>query len=393
MVKLDLPPVVVVSVFGRGLALAEGLREKGIPTVVVDLSHCLGSLSDEEVEGPFPLFFAGQLNDRQAYYWQQPGSRTADGISFLTQEGPLEFVEPWIKQRLDALQMPYALIRERLEDSSLKLPANEFCLDQIWPISFAHYFCSLADLNPAESQRFYSALPFLKKIGVRSAGFYRERLRFLKQSEDSSFKVILGCQIEDISFRDRSTVGGLLIKNERSELQDLSQLVWTLSAAETRFVSEFLYKRIYKGSFFEPKMVWLKWTYKILVKGLPDYFVILNDPELPWSHQNLLVLKRLEQDGMYAVWSLLPAEQRFNRHYLQTETGALSQFFKDRFPFSEALLVQAPTELELTYKDKGPALYATYSQGWIEASVPPAHKYFHSLGYESRRGQDRKSVV
>jgi hypothetical protein len=391
-----LEPVMIVSAFGRGLWLAESLLKMDIPVHWVDVSAQLGERDQVEIEGPFPLVQTAELLESQRETWGGEvtsvpfsGVKLKRGICFLTKDGPLEMGSSQLSQRMHSL----GLIAENSEylDGNLKPGAQgslkkQFLnkeLVEVWISQWAHRFWSLQDLTPVESVREGSMLPLKADAWVRKPTGHQTRLLSLKLNP--LFVLQDSAQVEDIAFKDRKTPSGLLLKTERSQLTPCSQLIWGLSSSETKHLSESLALRIFKSREKEPSQLWMRWQVELGLLDAPDYFVLLQDCELPWSHSNMLILQREKEDSaLFSVWMLIPALQRFNRGYLTEETKSLAGFLQRRFPFLSIKITQSPRELGSTARQSGPPLYALYKEGVFQQNIIAGWDRFHQLGPEAQ---------
>lgn len=376
-------PVIIVTAFGRGLWLADQLNSQGIPVIVVDMTQELGSGSAEDIEGPFALFSEDQLEPSQFAFWSHGESarEIASGLTFLLNQGPLE-----LRSRVASLRMKaLGLALENLDYVATAAPdikgkLKNRILQENWLAQFAHHWTSVVDLRPADSMTWARPLALTSSCWIRKPVPVAEALKELGQK----VPVYQDRTIEDLSFKDRHTVSGLLLKKDRSEITASSQVVWALTSLETQFLSPLLSQRIFQSQVIEPHWCWLRWNFELQIPGAPQYFVWLNDPELPWSHENLVVVKKNQSIGGHSVWLKIPYQQRFNRAYLMEETQALERALKNRFPYFETGGVTMPAEVFSTYEEMGPALFGVYKEGVFDQKIQRRLDYFHGLSSEQQ---------
>ena len=388
-------PVIIVSIFGRGLWIAKSLIEKAIPVVWVDLSFKAGQLGRLDIEGPFPIIQSTRLSEQQLDFWlgNDKCKPLNSGLTFLTQRGPLELRSEFSGQRglnlgldeenfkyLEALSQPP--IREKSRSKLTKLNLTES-----WLSHFAHQFMSLQDIPAARALSEGKACELLANLYCRQGRDWHKDLVAL--SEDSALlSVFNDVEVEDIAFGDRKTPSGLLLKKESSEVIKCSNLIWALGSAETQRISPRLAEVIFRSQQKEYNKIWMRW--EVLVSGLslPSYFVILDDPALPWEHQNLLVLSQhLEQPETYSCWMILPQAQRFNRGYLEQETAELNSFLEKRFPGAEISIKNPPLEFASTSRELGESLFGLFKEGEFQRQVLPRWNQFYQLAPENQNGQ------
>ncbi len=390
-------PVTIVSAFGRGMWLAESLIQQQIPVVWVDLTHKLGRLELADSEGPFPLFESNTLTEEQKKSWQkgakldsvQIGSESDLGLIFLTRQGPLELKGAFVSKRVEHLNLSSDNL-DYLNDetssqqrSKYKAGLGKMILAESWLAQWAHRFVSLQDIPPAQSLREGKPLPLSRRICLRKAKPVKERLSMLQG--ESLFSLWSDVELEDIAFKDRKTPSGVLVRKETSEVVLCSNLVWALGSAETKFISDHLSERVFKSESKEFHKVWMRWQVQIDAIDLPSYFVILDDPDLPWEHQNFLIFsKDLNQGNLFSCWMLLPAAQRFNRGYLEQESSDLLQFLSARFRSAKVEVKRQPLESSATTREMGAALFGLYREGDYQRSVSPKWSHFYQLASESQ---------
>lgn len=399
-------PVVIVSAFGRGLWLAESLLNRSIPVVWVDLTFKLGALDLKDSTGPFPLFETEALTDEQKAVWSKDaevdsvrmGFEEDLGLIFLTKKGPLELKSEFFSQRMQGLGLS-ALNASYFDSgnlaqqkSKIKTELEQMILSENWISQWAHRFVSLQDISPALGLKEGQPLPIAHKLKLRNVKSIQQRLSAFKQEKKQSglLTVWSDVEVEDIAFKDRKTPSGILIRKETSELVLGSNLVWALGSSETKFISERLSQRIFGGGSKEFNKIWMRWQIDIRHLDLPNYFVVLDDPELPWEHSNFLIFikdKSSSHDQSFSCWMLLPAAQRFNRGYLEKETDELLNFLKARFTAGEVVVRQQPLEATATSREMGPALFGLFREGDYQRSVTPAWNHFFQLASESQLQQ------
>ena len=143
----------------------------------------------------------------------------------------------------------------------------------------------------------------------------------------------------------------------------------------------------------EPDWVWSR--YEISIEGeahlshltraqLPAHFVVLEDLDLPWSHENLMIWQRRNQMGKqtdsFDVWIKIPNSQRFQRQYLQDRGVGICQTMTKRLPENEFHISTLPLEATKTFQDLGPSRQPVFSRSLktIHTRFEHANVFFNS---------------
>src|SRR5262245_55773334 len=99
-------PVLIVSAFGRGHALAIDLASQDIPVSLLDVSAHLGHVSAEDDEGPFGFFAHGLEHiESQRLLEDHPPLLQVQGFSWMLPQGPFESKGPLTQFRREKLEI------------------------------------------------------------------------------------------------------------------------------------------------------------------------------------------------------------------------------------------------------------------------------------------------
>jgi hypothetical protein len=359
--------VIVVSAFGRGQGVATELAEKGLAVQVLDLSHAF-PWSESEYTGPFPLL-ADELPKATDVH------EIKSGLSVLTAKGPIEFASPLLRLRLQSLGH---------SEKIMERPSQGFNEDfqKSWLLRLFTFGTRAEELLPAKD----ADRSFIKSWQVGLVGkAYRwahKRGLHLGKVAGKYPEVLQGFAIEDVAFGARKQVQGLLVKKERSELLSADQWVWCLSSRETQYLSPLVSQKLFQGESRESVYSWI--SYEARLPGtdyLPDFFIWMQDPELPWAHDNFMSFFRIEKDH-FQIWLKVLSQQRFSSPSLDQEETNWRRALEERLPGLKIDLLRRPVEHGKSSKTVGPALFATFREGVLQKNIEFKGENFYFLSPE-----------
>ncbi|MBX2986414.1 MAG: hypothetical protein KF802_00825 [Bdellovibrionaceae bacterium] len=350
--------VLVVSAFGRGHWLAAELHQQRMKVLLLDVTAKLGVWPAEDSEGPFGVFrlerYSPSFQARLAHDDQI--EEIESGFTIWPPEGVMEFKGPltrfhWMRQGFP---------REWLEQlgrgetpSDVRRDAD---LMSVWPLALAHQLAATRYRPAASALQSRRALPLTANFGLRFAT--RQGLsKNLQWLADQGVECSDRTEILDLSFRGRGEVSGAELSGARSGLVHFDQMIWTLTGAETAFLSEKLAGHLYPGGFTAPSWCWLRYRLTVQscpeVQRLPLQVVMVDDLESPWTHQNLMIVQKTPSEERLDVWVRLPAIQRFNRDYLAEYGRRILKTFAKRLPTSNPEIQSLPQEASYTSQELG----------------------------------------
>lgn len=385
-------PVIIVSAYGRSLWLAKALKLKGIEVIYIDQTPFLGPWSLKDQEGPFP-FMKYNLNDEdQVQYWKSQNLCTEidSGFTVLLPSGPLELKSPHLSHRFSRINILPEVIEEiqnQKQISHKKYEGNY--LQQVWPLALAHNLSSSVEQSPLQSLQFPHCASLMGPCILGNLYPLRQRL----EEFGKLFKVISDSKLEDISFAENKSISGVLLKNERSDLLKCSRVVWSLTALETQFLSVNCAQKIFANKGKEFQRSWMRWSFEIKASYLPDYFIMIQDIEMPWSHENFLCLSKDYMTQQYSVWCLLPSSQRMQKSYLEEYSTIILNCLKTRFCEADVRLISKPIESDLQLKDIGPSLFGVYKEGVFQYKLSRVSKEFYNNAPDEKPLQDPASLL
>ena len=331
--------LVIVSVFGRGHALAVEMARRGIATSLIEVTGTLGNWILEDVEGPFGLFQDEELTPTQSEWLAQTDVLFPAplGLVVWCDRGPIE------------LRGPTWHLHEKTFVPHLS------SLSAHWGQGVRGVATKPLDLQKVLQVRhstrngFASSVEWCRKNGV---------------------KVWDRAQIVDLSLPQKHLLQGLEIRNEaeqRTHLVTADHFVWCLSEEETRFaVGADSCQQIFARSKSEPEWTWERYRLSFKAESgreeIPELVWILRDWQIPWTHENSLILRRTPSTEFFDAWVLMAAAQRFNRNYLQDLGARVLQHLHFRFPTLGVEIVHPPLSFEAGKDQLGPMRHPVYER-------------------------------
>lgn len=359
-------PVVVVSAFGRGQSLAARLREHDIPTLILDVTEDLGSSAPEDEEGPFGIFLSGLTSvDKERIHQDDPPHNQEEGATFVLPSGPLEMKSPLTKNRLERLGVPLRLLEtfRDVRDGKAKSVSGwmDLELSQSWLV---HMAASLA----ANSYRPYpEALGSDFMLALDGDFWIRPVTRpglakSLNWCERRGVQVRRDMAILDVAREGRHLLTGMQLRlktSQTSELIGFENLIWCLTSEETAFLSPTLQEKLFPEGVLKPNWVWTRFRLRLSASAereiLPFHSVWIRDLDLPWTHQNMIVLQKCQSPDLLDAWVRIPAEQRLQKSYLSEQLDRVVSAVAERLVDAKVSKAEEPLSGEKTYREIGPA--------------------------------------
>lgn len=361
--------VVVVSAFGRGHWIAAELQREKMRVLLLDVTSRLGLWPVEDQAGPFGVFRSEKFPQTAVERWTQddPVEMLENGFTVWTEAGPLELKGPLTRLHLEKMGGVEAWTEVLAHGG--RLPSTSRPFEKSWLGALAQQLAATVYRPSARALGGGRALPLMAPFGVRFAtrqGLSRN-LDWLR-----SLGVVASekSELVDFSFHGRRRLSGAECKGEIAGLVRFEQLVWCLTGAETRDLSEKLVEHLYPGGVVDASWCWLR--YRLKVKPCPELAVLplhsvwIDELGAPWTHANLMVVQKTALVEGLDAWIRLPALQRFNRDYLHEHGQRVISFFRRRLPLAEPEIQSYPQEASYTSSELGQPRFPL----WDEA-LPP----------------------
>jgi hypothetical protein len=387
--------VMIVSAFGREHWLAVQLVRKGFSVQLVDVTKQLGQWLPVDYEGPFGFFKSVFWSDSFLDRLKQDGAsqELPNGFVLWLKSGPLELRSPLTNYRMRALGQSeiiqkyvqnhdvYSDIQKK--ETALRLKALPFLSK--WLAKFAHYFMANQLIPTVDhNDDFFvraNICPASETYFVRDVT--EETLeKSMQWCESQGVAVVRNAQIADVAISG-SNIDGFEIQAEKSGFVKANQYVWGLTSLETQFAFSKVFKKLFTRT-IEPELLWQRFRFSIPPSEerdlLPAAFLILDELEFPWTHENFLLIKK-GADGEYLdAWVQLPYSQRFQKKYLEEQAQKISKVLEQKFELFIPTLLALPLEAILSSKELGGVLFPIYSKLNLNSGVV---KKFNNLYYDS----------
>lgn len=281
--------VTIVSAFGRGETLALALVEHGFQVQVLDFTEALNENSHQGA-GPFPILKTAYIPAQKDFL--NPAVLLGQGMGFWLPDGPIELT--------GAMAEYHSTSRADVKNWRTGQKGNTFDTDWI-----QNFLTQMTSAYHRESWQtpIGSAFPAQMECGLiptedeaKSASF--ERYRNMKHP----YQALASITGVDIDGRRLQSVenGETSFKAER--------WVWCLSAYESEKIAGAVAQKIFQ-QVNTPVWVWSAFDVKLTrgpwSNGFPEYFVLLSDLHLPWTHANMAIMRRLGSDH-FRAWMKVP---------------------------------------------------------------------------------------
>lgn len=354
-------PLIIVSVFGRGNWLASEAVELGIPTTLIDVSEQMGNWAPEDWEGPFGQFFpdAYSKNQRERLLYDDEFIESPMGFTLWLKDGPLELKSQVVSHRLQTLKQNEDVLGYVNGVGVLKTKNyGESLIARL-----AHYYGSARFFSLQKALSYGYPSPLFSKFGIKmptrrglESGF-----EWLKKK---GVHVIKNANINDISFSDKNSISGIEVHTDRTWLYKCNHVLWLLSSEESSMMSSRVVESLFPRGVLEPTWCWMRYRVKMenseAIKQFPLHFVVINDFELPLTHENYMVFCRTPAADQFDVWMVLPNVQRFNKSYLAEKAEAVKEVMLTRVPNLELNILEYPQEYKYTYNQVGPSRHPIF---------------------------------
>lgn len=368
---LTSPRIMMVSAYGRGNWLAVELKRLGFNVQLVDVTEALGATTAADQEGPFPYFPAPDWIGVEKEALESFGALKENplGMTLLLKNGPWELAGPTGTYRGEALhQIPDAMefvkghfgldVSRRAIIDRLKVKSFE----RRWIASLASDWMANQGQSPNEAFKESPPVGLFERCWMRSPEA-RSNKKSLEWCQKNGVVVVEKASIPDVSVNGRQ-VEGLEIKAEKSGFARFHHLVWMLSSMETKLLSESVFQKIFKGEALYPVWFWARYELEFQPSPeyslLPNEFLMIDNIDLPWSHENFVTFRRSSEARVYHVWMRLPFSQRFQREYLTDRIKPVIGALAQHTPRLMAQLRQLPLESEAHEQSLGAPLYPVF---------------------------------
>ncbi len=342
-ISLDRKDVVIASAYGRGHWLASHLSELGWKVSLFDFTGALGPFTPEDYEGPFGLLETDLVSGSQKSHWSTEfGADTVEqvqnGYTIWLKDGPLEGSSQLStfhtqERALSLAVRNYLHMVGDLSDIRLKNERSQLAklpFENSWLVRFMHQFHSNEFRDHVSSLENDFATPFFSRYFVRSLdqGSHKKSLQQLRAL---NVEVVEDPEIISAKINGDEQV---VLSAKHGEIETRS-LVWCLTSFETDKVAKEFSKSYYGN--VKPKSDW-QWrkfivSFKEQPQEVPQSFVLLGDPHLPWTHSNAVNVRTTNE--YWICWMRLPSHQT-GSGYFDEQASELLSVVNQRLPWAEA---------------------------------------------------------
>lgn len=363
---------VIVSTHGRGHWLASELAARKYKTALVDVSHFLGPWSAEDIEGPFGFFHVDQMLPSQVsrLIEEDYNDLIPEGFVIWTEQGPIEFGSPIVKHHLQKNRWLGDIekhIQNQSGSNEVDLARKQRLLDrpfsETWIAHFAHHFsCNVHLPNHlciSEAQPVSLFAPYnIRRVSTR--GFEQSFQWLEKRGVDVLTKAFL----QDL-WIERRQVLGVEVKSAWSGVVRAKVIIWCLTSEETHFMNPQLSGDLYPYGSLEPQWSWIRYQLDLSkveeFKVVPQKFVLLHKKNLPWTHENFMIVQKTTDASIADVWLKIPTQFRFQRSYLEGIGARAVDVFNQRFVTDKVAHKSYPIEHRVEASELGPSRFPVYS--------------------------------
>ncbi len=349
---------VIVSAYGRGNWLASELAGRGWKVTLADVTESLGPWQPEDAEGPFGFFDTADIvaSQKTRLFSEGETVNSSSGMTFWFRNGPVEGRSELTSYQLQNKEISKAveqyLRKQGGDDASKKEAAKDLralsraSFQESW---FAHLCHQLASPVIEENHAALSvgeAIPFFAPFSIRkatTAGWQKG----LQACQVAGVRVRAKSAVKDIRLAGRS-VDAIEINDDRAGVEKGRTFVWMLSSLETQKCSKLVAGPLFSSGAVEPDWYWARFSVafggNLADDEIPQHVVLVEDPFLPWTHANVLVLRKRAEARRYDVWSRLPIRVRFDADYLKGVGTEIASVLSRRLPQMDPTIVALPIE-------------------------------------------------
>ncbi len=380
--------VLVVSAFGRGHSLAMQLAAKEIPVTLLDVSSQLGHTSPEEWEGPFGVGLTGLTSIQQERLSEDdPLLRQTEGLTVLLPSGPLELRGPVAEHRLQMLGISQD-VRDLLHITRVssserdRVLARPFC--EAWPLFLLRGFAANVygtPLSTLNSDLIYRgdtefAIRQVSRLGIEKSleACGRRLVHVKKPGAVKDVSSLQGKLARSLEYQETGSA--------TTEVIDYESMVWCLSGEETQYISKELADKIFPAGVSKPDWCWMKFRYRFAAcperEAIPAHTLWVGAIDLPWTHENLLVVQRTATPELFDVWVRLPSSMRFQKSFLQDQVLKITRRLTDQNVALAPELHEEPAAFYQSFQETGPTRFPVFGEKGILPPSGAAQVFFHN---------------
>lgn len=363
----------LISIYGRLNALAAKLKNHGLNVCFIDLTDKMGQWLPEDKEGPFGIYKTENVSE----YYQissngnmRPVER---GFNLWLDEGPCELKGSLFEKYVHKFQLSEpvltflrdALSSEAVEVSKKKLGSIKHSpYERAWLAHLATNIASNVYYDFPESLERGFPLPLQAPL------FLRQRRIDFSMGDLKTF-----CSSMII---EQGSSDSYFIKAD--ETLETLNIVWGLSSQETSYYSKDMLSYLFSNCSTESEWSWVRYRFAFHANRMtsvwPDYFVLLRDIYLPFTHSQFAIVQKTNRRNTFDVWVRISDHKRFNEEYLRQMCDSLKQELVRRIENIPISHIDLPLEGKFSYEELGPAPFSCYSKSALKQLKPLQQKGF-----------------
>ena len=319
------PSMVLVTRAFRGYWLAKSLLKKKWKVTVINWPMTTGQTLNE-IDGPFPLLAGAQISEDMAETYQSiclPNARqeiTNNEAQFqiLMEDGPLSFYGQLGVHQLQRRKIIPAVIDEVAQGKPSKPSISRVAYQNVWPHLLARQVAALEDFSQVRAFGRGRAMSIGHKMILREMEPETEAELWgsLKSAGGEFEYVTLSPNETDLQVE--SSRGRINDINLREQKMTPDGICWALSAEETlvacgqRTPWTSLFSSSYEA-WQKASHVWMSMAVEIqadpdVIDGLPLWFAVTTDIDLPWKNENFVVVRKNLQKPGWSIWIRVPSD-------------------------------------------------------------------------------------
>lgn len=365
---------VIISAYGRGNWLASELSSRGWRVTLIDVTESLGPWEPEDAEGPFGLLETSDLfpSQKTRLLEEEEMAIASSGFSIWLKSGVIECRSELSSHHLDEQGIPKAVesyLRcpglpdrdsEKMRRALLPLP-----FQKNWLAHFAHQLSSVVYEENHRALENGVAAPLFAPFSIRQVS---------ANARNKGFRVLQACgvrirqkaKVSDIRLLGRA-VEVMEVQDDQSGVERGRTYVWMLSSAESERLSSHVAKVLFAKGSIEPDWFWAR--YRVNFEGtkewmddqVPVHTTLIRDQYLPWTHTNVIVLRKRAEKSSYDAWVRLPKRARGDAEYLAKIRQEIESELFARMPLFRPKAVGLPTEARAAGDILGPSPMPVFS--------------------------------
>ncbi len=365
--------VILVSSFGQLDPLSAEFSRVGLKTLHLDVTEKLGSWPLEDREGPFATFSAEKpiASWGEILNYGDLNIDCDDGLVIWTDSGPVSLRGPlsphqlksrgWLKEtqnyqahhHFEELVLPW--MARSLQNTRFKMWSPE------------NLTGSRVSISSPMSVRYPSRTGLEKRqdwIEAQGVTYWKD------------------VEILDAVRFGLESISGLEVMGPVKGVVKAHSVVWGLTSLETDHMSFKVREKIYGSDVKRPLWAWVRFRFQINPQAdtahWPQAMVVMKASEIPWTHSELMIVKRTVLEDQFDVWVRIPDSKRFHQSYIHSIQDEIVATLKVKLETLQIQLVHEPQEASYTSKELGPRPFSQYADETKHRNFQSKNLYFDS---------------